>query len=144
MTMDNLPPGYRFKHLGVAVPDLMGALSDYKNLFGYHLLSGPFDDAIQRVTVCFIGRHSAGDPALELIAPLGEGSPVRRLLSQGGGAYHICYEVDDIAAAIAELRAKRCLLVSGPAPAVAFGGRPIAWFYTPSGQLVEIVERSER
>lgn len=78
---------------------------------------------------------------MELIAPLTDDSPIRRLLAKGGGAYHICYEVDNVEAALAEIRPKKCLIVSGPVPAVAFGGRKIAWFYTPANQLVEVVER---
>jgi len=31
-------------------------------------------------------------------------------------------------------------VVSGPAPAVAFGGRRIAWFYTSTRQVFELVE----
>jgi methylmalonyl-CoA/ethylmalonyl-CoA epimerase len=131
---------FRFAHLGVAVPDLDRSLSDYRDLFGYALVSGPFEDPIQKVRVCFTARH-AGDPSLELIAPLTADAPVQRLLRSGGGAYHVCYEVDDLEAALAEVRGKRCLIISGPVPAVAFGGRRIAWFYTPARQLVELVER---
>jgi methylmalonyl-CoA/ethylmalonyl-CoA epimerase len=132
---------FRFAHLGVAVRDLDRGVADYRELFGYALVSGPFDDPIQKVRVCFIARAAAGDPQLELIAPLTEDSPVQRLLKSGGGAYHVCYEVADIDAALAAVRAKRCLVISGPVPAVAFGGRRIAWFYTPARQLVELLER---
>ena len=39
--------GARFDHLGVAVADLDRARADYEALFGYQLLSGPFDDPAQ-------------------------------------------------------------------------------------------------
>jgi methylmalonyl-CoA/ethylmalonyl-CoA epimerase len=129
---------FRFAHLGVAVSDLKRSLGDYRDLFGYTLSSGPFDDPIQKVRVCFIQRDS--EPQIELIAPLTDDAPIRQLLAKGGGAYHVCYEVDDIEAAVTFLRGKRCMLISGPVPAVAFGGRRIVWFYTPARQLVEIVE----
>jgi methylmalonyl-CoA/ethylmalonyl-CoA epimerase len=77
---------------------------------------------------------------IELVAPLGDDSPVNRLLSKGGGAYHTCYAVDDIEQAIAQARTNGCLLVSGPSPAVAYGGKRIAWLYTPTRQLFEVVE----
>ena len=130
---------FRFAHVGVAVENLERSLADYRDLFGYSLLSGPFEDPIQKVRVCFIG--GPGKPQLELIAPLTEDSPIRRLLASGGGAYHICYEVDHVETALAFVRSKRCLVISGPVPAVAFAGRTIGWFYTPSRQLVEVVER---
>ncbi|MGH7963890.1 MAG: VOC family protein, partial [Candidatus Binatia bacterium] len=68
-------------------------------------------------------------------------SPVSTALAKGIGAYHSCYEVEDLDAALAHVRAKGCLIISQPVPAVAFDGRRIAWFYTPVRQLIEIVER---
>jgi methylmalonyl-CoA/ethylmalonyl-CoA epimerase len=129
---------FRFAHLGVAVADLPRSLREYVDLFDYSLVSGPFDDPIQKVTVCFIGR--ANEPQLELIAPLTDDSPIKSLLAKGGGAYHVCYEVDDLDAALTEMRRKKCFVISGPVAAVAFGGRRIGWFYTPARQLVELVE----
>jgi len=128
----------KFHHMGVAVADLARAIADYREVFGYELISGPFDDPIQKVSVCFISREN--EPQIELIAPLGEASPIKRVLSGGGGAYHFCYEVVDLDLALIEIRAKKCLVISGPVPAVAFGNRRIAWFYTPARQLVELLE----
>lgn len=113
----------------------------YQDLFGYQLASGPFDDPIQRVSVCFLKREQTGDITLELVAPLGEESPVHRTLAKGGNsAYHTCYEVDDLDAALHHLTGHGCLTVSKPVPAVAFANRRIAWLYTPTRQLIELVE----
>ncbi len=130
----------KFNHLGVAVADLAAARKSYEELFGYRVLSGPFDDAAQQATVCFLGSGESGDVVIELIAPLGDDSHVARLLKKGGGAYHVCYEVDDIEQTLAEMRSKGCLIVREPVPAVAYAGRRIAWFLTPSRQLTELVE----
>ena len=130
------------EHVGVAVANLTASIQAYENVFGYRVLSGPFDDPIQRVRVCFLGNGSAGELAIELIEPLGSDSPVTRLLAKGGGAYHVCYNVANLDQALEEIRAKGCLVVAAPAPAVAYGGRRIAWFFTPDRQLVELVERA--
>jgi methylmalonyl-CoA/ethylmalonyl-CoA epimerase len=130
---------FAFHHVGVAVRDLQKAIPDYKNLFGYEVVSGPFDDPIQAVSVCFMGR-GAGDPVIELVAPLGPGSPVDGVLKKGGGTYHICYRVPDIRAAIAHLTGHGSILVSGPVPAVAFEMREIAWLMTETGLLAELVQ----
>jgi len=130
-----------FNHLGVAVSDIEKALTVYEDLFGYRLLSGPFDDPQQQASVCFIGTGDPANVVFELVAPLTESSHVARLLAKGAGAYHVCYDVDDIDATVATLRGKGCLLVSRPTPAVAFQGRRIAWLYTPTRQLIELVER---
>ena len=131
----------RFSHLGVAVPDIGQALSVYQEIFGYIVLSGPFDDPVQRVSVLFIGTGIPGDLIIELVAPLGPDSPVNGPLAKGAGAYHVCYEVDDIDQTLADVRARGCVVLSRPVPAVAFEGRRIAWFYTPARQLVEVVEQ---
>jgi methylmalonyl-CoA/ethylmalonyl-CoA epimerase len=130
---------FRFHHLGIAVADLPGAIPVFQALFGYQTVSGPFDDPVQKVSVCFLSRGS-GDVDLELVAPLGAGSPIDRILRQGGGAYHVCYEVPDIRQAIAHLNANKCVTLSAPVQAVAFDRRMIAWLWTPTRQLIELVE----
>ena len=129
----------RFKHLGVAVPDLGKALPVYQDILGYRLTSGPFEDPIQKVSVCFVAPLGEG-PELELISALTPDSPVRKILSGGGGAYHLCYEATHFDDAMAELSGKGCVIVSDPVPAVAFDGRRIVWLYTPTRQLLELVE----
>ena len=93
---------FEFHHFGVAVRKLEEAISIFGNLFGYKLTSGPFDDPIQNVSVCFLSRGDR-DPVLELVAPLGPNSPIDRTLKKGGGIYHICYQVTDIRGAIEHL-----------------------------------------
>ena len=130
---------FQFHHLGVAVRDLGQAIPIYKALFGYELMSGPFDDPAQKVSVCFLSRGE-GDMAIELVAPLGADSPVDRTLKKGGGAYHVCYEVANMDAAIAHLTGEGSFLLSGPVPAVAFEMRNIAWLMTEANLLVELVQ----
>jgi methylmalonyl-CoA/ethylmalonyl-CoA epimerase len=130
-----------FDHLGVAVPDLDRAVSFYEQFFGYRMLSERFDDPTQRARVCFVGTGRPGDLVIEIVAPLGEDSPVGKMLSKGTAAYHACYSVADIEQALDVARAQGCVLVAPPVPAVAFGGRRIAWFYTPTRQLIELVEQ---
>jgi methylmalonyl-CoA/ethylmalonyl-CoA epimerase len=129
-----------FHHIGIAVRSLHESISAYKSLFGYEVTSGPFDDPIQQVSVCFLRRHE-GDPSIELVAPLGPTSPIDRTLRKGGGIYHICYEARDINAAIEHLTEGGSLLLSGPTPAVAFDMRKIAWLMTNEANLlVELVQ----
>ncbi len=130
---------FRFHHLGVAVRDIQKAIPIFRDLFGYEMTSGPFDDPIQKVSVCFLGRGD-GDLAIELVAPLGDDSPVSGKLKGGGGAYHICYEVPNIRASIKHLVDKCSLLISGPDPAVAFNQREIAWLMTEARVLVELLQ----
>lgn len=128
-----------FHHIGVAVPKLQEAIPSYRDLFGYQLTSGPVDDPIQKVSVCFLSRGQ-GDPVIELVAPMGPGSPVVGTLKKGGGVYHVCYQVPDIRASIKQLINKGCYLISGPDPAMAFNQREIAWLMTGANLLIELLQ----
>lgn len=142
--MTSGPPGnlnFRLLHVGVAVPALGPTTELLSTLFGYRVVSGPFDDPIQKVAVNFLAK-SPEDPAeIELIAPNSADSPIRSMLAKdGGGAYHLCFETNDIDGALAHAKKSGCIIVSFPVPAVAFQGRRIAWIYTRSRQLFELVE----
>jgi methylmalonyl-CoA/ethylmalonyl-CoA epimerase len=130
---------FAFHHIGLAVRDLSTAIPIYRALFGYELKSGPFDDPIQNVSVCFLSRGE-GDVVMELVAPFGPNSPIDRTLKNGGGIYHVCYQVRDVSAAIRQLTEQGSLLLNGPVPAVAFEMRPIAWLMTEVNLLVELVQ----
>lgn len=133
--------GFRLHHVGVAVAKLDDAAQMLDSLFGYKLTSGPFDDPIQKVTVNFLRQNTDDAAEVELIAPLTDDSPIRSMLAKGSGAaYHLCFETTDLDGALQHVKSKGCILVSPPAPAVAFAGRRIAWFYTPTRQLFELVE----
>lgn len=144
-----LPEGLRFRllHVGVAVPEIGPAEALFSSLFGSRVVAGPFDDPIQKVKVNFLTQAgaSADDAAeIELIAPLSDDAPIQSMLKKtGGGAYHLCFETSDMESALAHIRRHKCLVVSAPAPAIAFGGRRIAWFYTPSRLLIELVEEAK-
>ena len=51
----------RFSNIGVAVANIEQALLAYHEIFGYIVLSGSFNDPIQRGSVCLIGTGISGD-----------------------------------------------------------------------------------
>jgi len=133
--------GFKLRHVGVAVPSLGPATEALSTLFGYRVISGPFDDPIQKVSVNFLTQSDNDKAEIELIAPLSEDSPITSMLAKsGGGAYHLCFETTDIEQALVHAKSNGCVVVSPPVPAVAFNGRRIAWIYTRSRQLFELVE----
>jgi methylmalonyl-CoA/ethylmalonyl-CoA epimerase len=133
--------GFKLRHVGVAVPSLDPATDTLATLFGYRVISGPFDDPIQKVSVNFLTQSDNDVAEIELIAPLGQDSPITAMLAKsGGGAYHLCFETSDIEQALVHAKNNGCIVISGPVPAVAFNGRRIAWIYTKSRQLFELVE----
>jgi methylmalonyl-CoA/ethylmalonyl-CoA epimerase len=133
--------GFKLRHVGVAVPKLGPTTDALEALFGYKVVSGPFEDPIQKVSVNFLAKSENDVAEIELIAPLSEDSPISSMLAKGGGAaYHLCFETSDIEEALIHAKANGCIIVSAPVPAVAFDGRKIAWIYTRSRQLFELVE----
>jgi methylmalonyl-CoA/ethylmalonyl-CoA epimerase len=133
--------GFKLLHVGVAVPTLGPTTELLSALFGYEVVSGPFDDPIQKVSVNFLATSGNDAAEIELIAPLTEDSPIKTTLAKGGGAaYHLCFETTDIDQALVHAKDNGCIVIAPPVPAVAFDGRRIAWIYTRSRQLFELVE----
>lgn len=136
--------GFRLRHVGMAVPALGPTTELLGGLLGYRVVSGPFHDPVQRVEVNFLTAGTSDVAEIELIAPASDDSPVRGLLGKGGAsAYHLCFETANMEGALEHARVLGCMVVSGPVPAVAFGGRQIAWLYTPTRQLFELVEAED-
>ena len=88
----------RLNHVAIAVPDLAAASAIYRDTLGA-TVTDPQALAEHGVTVVFI---ELGNTKVELLEPLGEGSPIAAFLAKnpGGGMHHVCYEVDDILAEV--------------------------------------------
>jgi methylmalonyl-CoA/ethylmalonyl-CoA epimerase len=114
-------------HIGVVVADIAVAATQYATKFNYRVRSEIFHDPVQTAYVQFL--QLPGDTVfLELVAPDGERSKVANALKKGGGLNHLCYATPDIDKSWASLRARGLFPLQRPVPAVAFGGRRIAWF----------------
>jgi len=87
------------------------------------------------------GSHP-GDPRVELVEPVGPDSPVEKFLERGSGLHHLCYEVDNLDDAVQGGSARGLVMIRRHQPAVAFGGRRIAWFLTRERLLIEYLERA--
>lgn len=126
-----------FHHIGIACRDIAKTQAFYLQM-GY-TASPIVEDPLQHVRISFLEKDGA--PRLELLEPLDEINPVARTLATVGvSPYHMCYEVQDIEAAIADLRRQRFLLVNGPVPACAMGNKRIAFLYQKNNGLIELVE----
>lgn len=127
----------QFHHIGIACRSIDKTKRFYLNM-GYEA-APVVDDPVQHVRVCFLEKEGA--PRLELLEPLDDNSPVARTLaSVGVTPYHTCYEVQDIEAAVAELRRDRFLTVTGPVPACAMDNRRIVFMFKKDNGLLELVE----
>jgi len=126
-------------HLGVAVDDLDSALSTYERLFGARLE--------HRETVPDQGVEAAslriGSDRVELLASLGDDTPVGKFLAKRGpGMHHVAYEVDDVRLAIAQLAEAGAELIDTE-PREGMFGLEVAFVHPESvhGVLSEVVSR---
>ncbi|WP_033920927.1 methylmalonyl-CoA epimerase [Sphingomonas sp. 37zxx] len=85
----------RLNHVGVATPSIADSIVFYRDTMGATAIGEPFDLPAQGVKVCFVDTPNT---QIELIEPLGEGSPIHGFLAKNpaGGQHHLCYEVEDI------------------------------------------------
>jgi len=128
-------------HLGFVVASIPNSAQDFASVLQADWDEQVFHDPNQGVCVTFLKSPRAGDPLWELVEPADEQSPVHSFAAKGGGLHHVCYVVDNLEQALAHARALRAIVTRQPMPAVAFGGRRIAWIYTRNRLLIEYLER---
>jgi methylmalonyl-CoA/ethylmalonyl-CoA epimerase len=116
------------EHVAIAVKDLDAAVHYYVHVLGF---APPELEVVeeQKVRTAIFG-HGMG--RIELICPTDPNSSVAKFLDKRGeGLHHICVEVADIVATLAELKAKGAQLID-EVPKIGAGGAKIA-FVHPKG-----------
>ncbi len=128
----------RLNHVAIAVPDLAAASAVYRDTLGANV-GAPQPLPEHGVTVVFI---DVGNTKIELLEPLGEGSPIAAFLakSPSGGMHHVCYEVDDILAARDHLKANGARVLGDGNPKIGAHGKPVLFLHPKDfqGTLVEL------
>jgi len=129
----------RLNHVGVATPSIADAIPYWRDVMGATVIHDPFDLPAQGVKVCFVDTPNT---QIELIEPLGEGSPIRAFLDKNpaGGQHHLCYEVADILEAKAWFEGKGAKVLGEPR--IGAHGTPIFFVHPKDmgGVLTEIME----
>ena len=131
----------KIDHIGIAVGDLAGALAFFRDALGLDV-EAPEDVASQRVRAHFL---PLGDSSIELLEGTAPDSPISKFVAKRGpGMHHVALRVDDIAAALAELKARGVRLID-EAPRPGAHGSRVAFIHPAStqGVLVELVERGK-
>jgi methylmalonyl-CoA epimerase len=127
----------KINHIAIVVNDLDASLQAYHELLGL-----PIGDRKvmpeQEVEIAFL---PTGDSQIELITPTTADSGVAKYLAKRGeGIHHICLEVEDVEAALAEMKAKGAQLINKETIQAAEGR---AFFLHPKGThgvLIELLE----
>ena len=128
----------RLNHVAIAVPDLAAASALYRGTLGAEV-SEPLDLPEHGVTTVFVALPNT---KLELLHPLGEGSPIAGFLAKNpaGGIHHLCYEVDDILAARDRLVAEGARVLGDGEPRTGAHGKPVLFLHPKDfcGTLIEL------
>lgn len=128
----------RIDHVGIAVTDLDAALALYERDYEMTL--------VHRETVTEQGVEAVlldvGENHVELLAPLGDETPVGKFLAKKGpGLHHVAYQTADIVAELARLAAAGVQLID-KTPRAGIRGSSVAFLHPKStgGVLTEIVQ----
>lgn len=128
----------RIDHIGIAVTDLDAALVLYERDYEMKL--------VHRETVTEQGVEAVlldvGENHVELLAPLGDDTPVGKFLAKKGpGIHHVAYQTTDIVAELERLAAAGIQLID-TTPRIGIRGSSVAFVHPKStgGVLTEIVQ----
>ena len=130
----------KISHLGMAVKSLEEAREFYRSV----LKLESSDPIIGGDGTLKVSMVNVGNVLIELLEPIGnDGVMAKFLEKRGEGFHHICYDVDDINAAVASLKESGMDVLGEPKP----GAEGMSIFLHPRGTfgvLVELVEKEER
>jgi methylmalonyl-CoA/ethylmalonyl-CoA epimerase len=131
----------RIDHVGVAVEEIDASLELYRDLFEL--------DVAYREVVPEQGVEAVlldvGENHVELLAPLGPGTPVGKFIAKRGpGLHHVAYQVDDIDSTLAALDQAGLRLIDRQ-PREGIGASRVAFVHPKAvgGVLIEIVQPAE-
>lgn len=131
----------RIDHIGVAVTDLDEAIALYERDYDMTL--------VHRETVTEQGVEAVlldiGENHVELLAPLGDDTPVGKFLAKKGpGLHHVAYQTPDIVAELERLKAAGIELID-VAPRTGIRNSKVAFLHPKStgGVLTEIVQPAD-
>ena len=126
----------RVEHIAIAVDSLGQSIDLLKNTFGIAL---EYEEQIGQTRLAML---PVGETYLELLEGQGPDSGVTKWINEKGpGLFHICFEVEDIDAALAELKQKGVKL-RDETPRTGHGGARIA-FLDPSSTGNVLIELAE-
>jgi methylmalonyl-CoA/ethylmalonyl-CoA epimerase len=129
------------EHIGWAVNSIEGALPALEAL-GFKKSAEAVDDEARNVRILIMEN---GSSSIELVAPLGDKSPVSSFLLKNGPApYHLCFAADgnNLERVTGRLRQAGFKELIKAAPAPALGGDSVVFLYSKDIGIVELAIRT--
>lgn len=138
---DPRPPGQvKLHHIGFVLASIQESAESFARSLGATWDGNIVFDPLQKVRVTFLKGAHVNDALIELVEPADPESPVSSFLERRGGLHHLCYEVENLESHLVFCKSVGTIIIRPPVPAVAFGGRRIAWALTRKRLLVEFLE----
>jgi methylmalonyl-CoA/ethylmalonyl-CoA epimerase len=130
----------RVEHIAIAVDSMHESLNLMRDTFGLEL---EYEEKIGQTRLAML---PVGQSYIELLEGQGPESGVTQWIAQKGtGLFHICFEVEDIEAAIAELKEKKVKLQSDTWRTGHAGSKIIFLDASATGNvLIELAELTGR
>jgi methylmalonyl-CoA epimerase len=129
----------KIDHIGIAVRDIDQALQVYQEALGLHL-DQVVDVPDQQVRVAFL---PVGESNIELVQPTSEASGTARFIDKRGeGIHHICVQVEDLEAALEQLKASGVPLIDEEPLSGAHGRVAFVHPRGTHGVLLELAEHA--
>lgn len=125
-------------HLGYAVEDLEATAGFYRQNFG--VSTGEPETVEEQGIIATM--FQVGESTIELVQPTRPDSPVGKFLAKNGeGFHHVAFAVDDLDAALAQLKSNGVELIDEE-PRIGAGGVRMAFVHPKGafGVLTELVE----
>ena len=129
-------------HLGYAVENIETATRFYEEHFGVRV--GEPEEVEEQGIVATM--FEVGESMIELVQPTRPDSPVGKFLEKRGeGFHHVAFKVDDLEAALRDLRENGVELIDEE-PRIGAGGTRMAFLHPRGahGVLTELVEVPEK
>lgn len=124
-------------HVGYLTKDLNKAQDEFLAL-GFVVEQGKAYDEHRKINISFIIN---GNYRVELIEPVDDSSPMYPLLKRYKNTpYHICYEVADLEASIAELSTKGYTVMQEPLEAPCIENKRVSFLINSNLGIIELVE----
>ena len=129
----------KIDHLGIAVNSIDDGKKFWSDILGLDF-EGAETVAEQKVTTAFFPVSESEVELLESTSP--DGPVAKYIEKKGTGIQHVAFRVEDIDAALAELKEKGVKLIDQE-PRIGAGGARIAFLHPKAtgGVLVELCER---
>lgn len=135
----------KIDHIGYVTKNIKKYSKFLVDMMGYKSLTSEIVEPAHNVKVKFFSIANNSYPLLELIEPLNKKSKVNNFLyNRGECIHHLAYEVSNVEKEMKNFIKKNFIPISNIVPGAGHNNTPSVWLYTPTGDLIELLQKQKR